>query len=199
MDNILYVIGKHLYVNLTNRCPCACTFCIRNHTDTMGDSASLWLKTEPAVEEVIRRFEACDLTQYEEVVFCGFGEPLERVDAVCEIARYLRGRSKIRIRINTNGLANCIHGRDVTPELAGLIDIISISLNASNAEEYLKVTRSKFGIQSFEKMLEFTRLAQKYIPRVILSVVDIIGEAEIEKSREICKSTGAEFRVRQYE
>lgn len=199
MDNILYVIGKHLYVNLTNRCPCACTFCIRNHTDTMGDSASLWLKTEPAVEEVIRRFEACDLTQYEEVVFCGFGEPLERVDAVCEIARYLRGRSKIRIRINTNGLANCIHGRDVTPELAGLIDIISISLNASNAEEYLKVTRSKFGIQSFEKMLEFTRLAQKYVPRVILSVVDIIGEAEIEKSREICKSTGAEFRVRQYE
>lgn len=199
MDNILYVIKNSIYVNLTNRCPCSCTFCLRNSKDKMGDSDSLWLKNEPTVEEIINHFEKYDLEKYDEVVFCGFGEPLERVDAVCEVAKFIRSKSNIKIRINTNGLGNLIHQRDITKELEGLIDIISISLNASNAEEYLKVTRSKFGMESFDKMLEFTRLAKNRIPKVILTVVDIIGQDEVEKCRKVCESTGAEFRVRAFE
>lgn len=199
MNNILYKIENKLYLNLTNKCPCACTFCIRMNTNTMGNSDSLWLEKEPSVEDVIKLLEEHDLEQYEEIVYCGFGEPLVRIDAVCKIAEYLKQQTKTPIKINTNGLGNLIHNRDITPDLEGLVDIISISLNASNKEDYLNITKSKFGIQSFENMLEFAKKSQKYVKSVVLSVVDVIGEQEIEKCLKICKQAGVTFRVRPYE
>lgn len=103
---ILYKVHNGLYVNLTNRCPCACTFCerqTRDHVSEVND-APLWLEHEPSVEEVIAEFEKTDVAPYEEIVFCGFGEPTERLDALLEIAKYLKAHYDKPIRINTNGL-----------------------------------------------------------------------------------------------
>ncbi len=189
----------HVYVNLTNRCPCACTFCLRQ-TKTMEEGHSLWLKEEPSVDEVIQEFQKYDLDDFAEVVFCGFGEPLERVDDVVQIAGILKHfRRDLPIRINTNGLGNLIHERDITPQLKGRIDVVSISLNAPDANEYYELTRSRFGVQSFEAMLDFARLCRPYVPQVVMSVVDIIGEEKIKKCQKICDDLGVTLRVRPFE
>lgn len=188
-----------VYVNMTNRCPCACTFCLRQ-TKEMTESNTLWLKKEPSVEEVIKEFQKYDLDDFKEVVFCGFGEPTERIDDIIQIAGILKlYRQDLVIRMNTNGLGNLVHGRDITPLLKGRIDIISISLNASNEEEYYRLTRSRFGIESFSKMLEFASLCKNYVPQVVLTVVDIIGEDEINKCQKICDDLGVKLRVRPFE
>ena len=120
---------KNIYVNLTNNCPCSCTFCLRS-TKEMAESNSLWLDTEPTVEEIIGEFEKYDLTQFNEIIFCGFGEPLTRLDDVLEVAKYLKNRSSSTpIRINTNGLADLVHKKETAPLLKDLINTVSISLN----------------------------------------------------------------------
>lgn len=191
--------GVTVYVNLTNRCPCACTFCLRQ-TKEMEEGHSLWLKKEPTVEEVIQEFQKYDLDDFKEVVFCGFGEPLERVEDVVQIAGILKHfRRDLPIRINTNGLANLIHQRDVTPELKGRIDTVSISLNAPDAGEYDALTRSRFGKESFQAMLDFASLCRQYVPHVVMTVVDIIGDEKIQRCQAICDELGVKLRVRPFE
>lgn len=191
--------GVNVYVNLTNRCPCACTFCLRQ-TKEMTESNTLWLKEEPTVEEVIQEFQKYDLDDFHEVIFCGFGEPMERVDDIVQIAGILKlYRQDLLIRINTNGLGNLIHERDITPQLKGRVDTVSISLNAPDEQEYYELTRSQFGIQSYQAMLDFALACQNYVPNVVLTVVDIIGEEKIEKCQKICDSLGVKLRVRPFE
>ena len=191
--------GATVYVNLTNRCPCACTFCLRQ-TKEMEEGHSLWIKKEPTVEEVIQEFQKYDLDDFKEVVFCGFGEPLERVEDVVKIAGILKHfRRDLPIRINTNGLANLIHQRDVTPELKGRIDTVSISLNAPDAGEYDALTRSRFGKESFQAMLDFASLCRQYVPHVVMTVVDIIGDEKIQRCQAICDELGVKLRVRPFE
>lgn len=188
-----------VYVNLTNRCPCACTFCLRQ-TKEMVESNTLWLKEEPTVDEVIHEFQKYDLDDFAEVVFCGFGEPMERVDDVIQIAGILKlYRRDLPIRVNTNGLANLIHNRDITPMLKGRIDTISVSLNAPDENEYIQLTRSQFGIQSFQAMLDFVKKCKQYVPSVVLSVVDIIGTENIKKCQNICNELGVTLRIRPFE
>lgn len=188
-----------VYVNLTNRCPCACTFCLRQ-TKEMEEGHSLWLKEEPTVEDVIKEFQKYDLDDFHEVVFCGFGEPLERVEDVIQIAGILKHfRRDLPIRVNTNGLACLIHQRDVTPEFKGRIDTVSISLNAPDAKEYDALTRSRFGLESFQAMLDFATSCLEYVPFVVMSVVDIIGEEKIKKCQAICDDLGVTLRVRPFE
>lgn len=191
--------GKTVYVNMTNRCPCACMFCLRQ-TKQMEESNSLWLKEEPSVKQIIDELKQFDLSKCKECVFCGFGEPMERLDDLLEVASYLKKVApNLPIRINTNGLANMIYQRDITPLLKGYIDTISISLNASNKEEFYRLTRSKFGLASFDGMLDFTQRCKKYVPHVILSVLDIIGEDEIKKCKAICNQLQVTLRVRPFE
>lgn len=169
--------GVTCYVNSTNRCSCACTFCLRN-TKEMLESNSLWLKEEPTVEMIIEEFKKYDLNDFKEVVFCGFGEPLTRHDDLMKVAKYLKEtRNDLLIRINTNGLSSVTLKRDITPDFKGLIDTVSISLNAPDKEEYYQLTRARYGIDSFDHMLDFAKKAKQYVKNVILTVVDIIGEA----------------------
>lgn len=192
-------ITEKIYINITNKCPCACTFCLRN-TKELNESNNLWLDREPAVQEIIGEFEKYDLTKFNEVIFCGFGEPLVRLDDLLEVAKYLKNRSSnIKIRINTNGLADLVHGKETAPLLKGLIDTVSISLNAPNAEEYYKLTRSKFGIESFDAMLKFAVSCKDYVPNVVLTVVDCIGQKEIDACQAICDKIGVTLRVRPFE
>lgn len=190
---------ENVYVNLTNKCSCSCTFCLRN-TKEMAESNSLWLHKEPTVHEVIEEFDKYDLNQFKEIIFCGFGEPLTRLDDLLEVAKYLKDRnSNTPIRINTNGLANLTHKKEIAPFLKGLIDTVSISLNASNAEEYFRITRNQFGIESYDAMLKFAASCKEYVPNVVMTVVDCIGQEEIEACQVVCDTIGVPLRVRPFE
>ena len=200
MMTITYPIHNGIYVNVTNRCPCACTFCLRQNGESVYGSDSLWLEREPTVKEVCDSIDTWDLNIYNEVVFCGYGEPTERLDDLLEVAKYIKSKSDIKIRINTNGLADLIWNEPTAPKLQGLIDTVSISLNATNKEEYLKIVRPKFGIESYEAMLKFTKECTGYVPSVVMTVVDIVvSKEEQEICRKICESVGATLRIRPYE
>lgn len=197
---ILYEVHGNLYVNLTNRCPCACTFCLRQTRDHMEESGVLWLEHDTTLEELIAAFQKTDLSNYQEVVFCGFGEPTEALEVLLGGAKYVKEHYPNPIRINTNGLGNLIHGTDITPRLEGLIDTVSISLNTPNAEEYHKLVRSKFGEQSFDAMLDFAKKCTRHVPRVVMTTVSTtISHEEEEACRKICQRIGAEYRIRPWE
>ena len=197
---ILYEVHKGLYVNMTNKCPCACTFCLRQTRDEMNGSGSLWLEREPSVEEVKAEFAKFDMTKYEEVVFCGFGEPTERLDDVIEVAKFVKNTFGKKTRINTNGLSNLIHGRNTASDFEGAIDVVSISLNTPNRERYLELTRSKFGIESFDAMLSFAESVKNYVGEVILSTVSTtLTEEEEKECAAICKKIGVTYRIRPFE
>lgn len=199
MMTITYPVSRGIYVNITNRCPCACTFCVRNHKDHVFESDTLWLDREPTIQEICDSLDSWNLEEYEEVVFCGFGEPTERLYDLLEVAKYIKSKSNIKIRINTNGLSDLIWNEPTAPKLKGLIDTVSVSLNATNKEDYLAVVRPKFGIDSFDAMLRFTKDCTQYVESVMMTVVDVVTtKEEQEKCREICESIGATFRVRAY-
>lgn len=192
-------VHEKFYVNLTNKCPCSCTFCLRQ-TKKMLEEHTLWLKRDVSFDEFKNELDGYDISNVPEIIFCGFGEPTESLDTLLQCASYIKSRnSSITIRLNTNGLGNLIHDKDVTPLLKDKIDIVSISLNAPTKEEYLELTRNKFGIDSFDAMLDFAKKAKEYVPNVILSVVDVIGEDKIKQCQEITNSLGVTLRVREYE
>ncbi len=200
MMTITYPVKNGIYVNITNRCPCSCTFCLRHNGAGVFGSDSLWLEREPDVQEICESIDAWDLTQYSEVVFCGYGEPAERLDDLLKVAAYIKSKSNIKIRINTNGLADLIWNERTAPKLKGLIDTVSISLNATNKEDYFKIVRPKFGIDSYDAMLRFTKDCTDYVPNVMMTVVDVVtSKEEQELCRKICESVGATLRVRPYE
>lgn len=194
--NILYTIDNSLYVNITNQCPCRCTFCIRLESDEVGGSGSLWLDHDPTIEEVKEALNNYDLDNYKEVVFCGYGEPLVRINEVIEISKYIKSISNIKIRVNTNGLSDLIHEKDTAIMLKDIIDSISISLNAPDKEVYNKVTRPKFGEKSFDSMIKFVIDCKTYINEVVLSVVDTISKEEIEKSQNLANELQIPLRIR---
>ena len=199
---ITYPVGKNIYVNLTNRCPCACTFCLRNNGAGVFGSGPLWLDREPTVEEVDASLDARDLSGVPEVVFCGYGEPTERLDALLAVARHLRETAPgVKIRVNTNGLADLIAGEPVAPRLKGLVDCLSISLNTPDADEYLALCRPRFGAAAYPAMLHFAETAREYVPEVVMTVVDepVTSKANQERCRAICERLGVRLRVRRYE
>ncbi|MBR6044982.1 MAG: TIGR04100 family radical SAM protein [Ruminococcus sp.] len=194
-----YEVGKGLYLNITNKCPCSCTFCLRQNGDTAYGSDPLWLEHQPTAREVIENLSHRDLDSYEEIVFCGYGEPTTELEILKEVSAYIRSVTKTPIRINTNGLSDLIHGRDTAAEFKGVCDVISISLNAPTSAEYHAVTRPSFkGVDSFEALLTFAKNVKQYVPDVVLTVVDIIGEEKVERSRRLAESIGVRLRVREY-
>ncbi len=197
---ILYEVHDNLYVNLTNKCPCACTFCLRQNRDEMNHSGSLWLEREPALDEVKAEFEKFDMSKYREVVFCGFGEPTERLDVLLDAAAFVKEKYGKTIRVNTNGLGDLINGKNTAPMYEGKVDIVSISLNTPNPERYLELTRSKFGIGSHAAMITFAKNVKRYVKQVIMTTVGTTLTAEEEdECRRICEKIGATYRIRPFE
>ena len=145
IGDVFYDYGGSLYVNMTNCCPCRCTFCIRDMVDALGDADSLWLKREPSKEELLTMLAEQDLFAYDEIVFCGYGEPTERLDclfAICDFVKRDEGlKGRLKTRLNTNGLSDLINQRATAKEFAGRLDAISISLNAPTAEKYHELCR----------------------------------------------------------
>ena len=197
---ILYKVHNNLYINLTNRCPYSCTFCLRQKMDKVGESDTLWLIREPTAEEVIEEFKKWDVDGFHEIVFCGFGEPTEALDVLKKVAKFIKSKYNKPIRLNTNGVGSLINKRNIAPELKGLIDTVSISLNNPDPEEYAKLVRSKYGVKSFQEMIDFAKECKKYVPNVVMSTVDTtISHEEEKKCKEICDKIGAEYRIRPWE
>jgi len=197
-QNIVYRYKNAVYINLTNRCTNDCIFCIRNISENVGDADSLWLDHEPTVNEVMK--ELYDVFEkepdIEEVVFCGYGEPMIRVDAIKRISQKIKEKwDNKHIRINTNGLGNIYHGRNILSELDKVIDSVSISLNAENPVVYQKVSQAVFGEDSYNEILKFIELAKKHIKNVQLSVVEI-NEIDIKKCREVAEKFKLELKIR---
>ena len=195
----VYNVGNNLYINLTNRCPCSCTFCIRQQGDGAYGSDSLWLEREPTNEEVLEKIAEKGVRGCDEIVFCGYGEPMERAEDVAFIGRELkRLYPDVTVRLNTNGLGDKINGRETAPLLRGAVDIVSVSLNSGNEAGYNAVTRPKWD-DSFGAMLKFAEECKKYVPKVMFTVVDVIGEKEIRESKEIAERLGIPLRIRKYD
>ena len=192
---------RNLYINVTNHCNCSCTFCLRQKKH-MAEQSTLWYKDgEPSLARFKKALDAVPWQYFKEIVFCGFGEPTMRLDVLVELLHYVKKlQPSLPTRLNTNGLANLEYGEDITPKFKGVLDTISISLNASNAERYYELTRAKYGVKSYEAMLDFAQKAKAYVPNVVLTIVDHVeGPDEIAKCQAICDDRGLTLRVRPYE
>lgn len=198
-EEILYIYKSKVYLNITNKCPCACTFCIRSKKDAIGEASNLWLNHSPSFDEVKQAIDAFDFTNFDEIIFCGYGEPTNAFDVLVKTAEYIRSKMDIKIRVNTNGLGSLVNGRDISKELCSCVDAVSISLNCSNREDYLKTVRPKFGIDSYDEMLDFAKKCRACTENVAFSVVDVIGSEEIEKCQKIADSLNIPLRVRKYD
>lgn len=197
MGDIIYTYKNQVYANITNKCDCACTFCVRSHKDGVGEADSLWHKVDPTLEEILAAVDAFDFTNYEEFVFCGYGEPTCALDNLLAVADYVKSKKQLPIRVNSNGLGNLYHKKDIVPELAKVVDAISISLNAPSEEEYNKVTRPQFE-GAYPAMLDFAENCQKAGIKTQLSVVDVLSKEAIATCQKIAEERGVFLKVRKF-
>ncbi|TYQ12860.1 UNVERIFIED_CONTAM: TatD family-associated radical SAM protein [Acetivibrio alkalicellulosi] len=191
---ITYELKGNLYINITNKCSNRCSFCIRDIKD--GFLNDLWLEREPSIEDIKCDILKRDLEKYNQLVFCGFGEPFERFDTLIEVCKRVKEKSSIHIRINTNGLANLIYKSDVTPYLEGLVDSLSVSLNAPNAKEYDEICSSVFGLDAFPAILDFIDKAKRYVRDIQVSVVDCLLPEKIQECNKIAQELNVKIKIR---
>ena len=198
IGDVFYDYGGGLYVNMTNRCPCRCTFCIRDMVDSLGDADSLWLKREPSKEELLTKLAEQDLFAYDEIVFCGYGEPTSALDNMLETAKYVREKHpSIKLRLNTNGLSDRINNKPTAELISKYIDSVSISLNTCSSEKYDEVCRPVFD-HAYESMLKFAEDAKKYFEHTQFSIVDTIPEEDIKACQKIADDRGIYLKIRKY-
>lgn len=197
---IFYKFEGKMYINITNGCPCDCVFCIRRNGDSIEDNDSLWLEHEPSLEEICAAFDAFDKSGMSEAVFCGYGEPTVRADVLLKTAEYIKANSDMKIRLNTNGLVRLIPKyKDLdVKSFKGLIDSVSISLNAPNAARYNEVTRPSFGEKAFDEMLRFANDMKSVCEKVAFTVVDVISPEEINECQKLADKHGIPLRVRHW-
>lgn len=197
MGKLLYELDGNLYINLTNRCTNRCKFCVRNGKDSYYGH-NLRLEKEPTAEEVLHLFKAeYEGKRYNEVVFCGFGEPTFRIDEITTIGAYVRSKG-YTVRLNTNGQGNLINGYDITDKLIGAIDKVNVSLNMPTAKEYDEMCHSVYKEKAFDALLSFAKECDKKGLKVTLSVVDCIGKEKVEEAKKLCEENGLTIKVRSY-
>lgn len=194
---ITYNIKNSLYLNITNHCTNRCDFCIRDHGT--GIFASLKLEREPTLDEILGDVLSQNLHKYKEIVFCGYGEPTCRLYDLLAVCKKLREVTDTPIRMNTNGHASLISGEDTAPMFKGLVDIVSISMNAADPDTYYQLCHPKFGEDTYVGVLKFAREISKYVPKVVLTAVEgTIQPDDVDRCRRIAADLGADFRLREY-
>ena len=199
-DTYLYALDGNLYVNLTNKCSNGCDFCVRNERDSYYGHY-LWLQhgdpTADKVMAVATSGQVGSLAQYKEVVFCGFGEPTYKMSEMLQLCDFFHARG-LKTRLNTNGQGNLINKRDITPDLKDKIDLVNVSLNASCAEKYQPICRSQFGESAFAAIVEFAKSCRKNGVNCRFSIVDCIGEEEVEACKRLAESVKVPLYIRKY-
>ena len=197
MADIIYTYKNQVYANITNKCDCACTFCIRNQKDAIGEAESLWHKVNPTLDEIMAAIDDFDFNGYDEFVFCGYGEPTCALPELLEIAAYVKEKYDLKIRVNTNGLGNLYNQKNIIPEMAKVVDSVSISLNAPTAKEYDEVTRPQFE-NAYEAMLAFAKESNTSFSHTQLTIVDVLSKEAQEKCQEVADSIGVYLRIRKF-
>lgn len=195
---IFYKFDGKMYINITNGCPCDCVFCIRKNGDSIEDNDSLWLEHEPSFEEICAAFEKFDKHGITEAVFCGYGEPTVRADMLIKTAEYIKSKTEMSVRVNTNGLVRLINKDFNIERFKGVVDSFSISLNAPTSRRYNEVTRPSFGEKSFDEMLRFAGDVKALGIKTSFTVVDIITSEEIKECEKLAEKMGIPLRVRAY-
>lgn len=197
-DTYVYTLDGNLYINLTNKCSNGCDFCVRNERSSYYGNY-LWLRHgDPTPDKVISQANGFgDLSRFKEVVFCGFGEPTYKVAEMLALCDYFHEKG-LKTRLNTNGQGNLINKRDIVPELKDKIDFVNISLNASCVEKYQPICRSQFGEAGFAGLIEFAKLCRKNGVSCRFSIVDCIGEEEVEACKRLAESVKIPLYVRTY-
>lgn len=202
MADIIYTLEGGTYFNITNQCPCNCAFCIRSKGDAVGEAENLWYDEgcEPTFDDVKKAIDDYGFSNVCKAVFCGYGEPTCKLDILLATAKYLKQiNPSINLRLNTNGLSDLINDRPTAREIGEAFDSVSISLNEPTSEQYDKITRNIYPGIAFDAMLKFTKECAMYCDDVRMSVVDVIGKEDIEKSRHIAESLGVKFVCRSFE
>lgn len=198
MADILYIYGEKLYANLTNRCCLSCSFCIRKNEEGVGLARTLWHEQEPTWAKIKEEIDGFQFSPYQELTFCGYGEPTYALDNLLLSAAYIKEKIPgISLRLNTNGLSDRINGKSTAKLLAEHIDTVSISLNAPTKEKYQQITHPVFD-DAYESMLRFAEDAKKVFSKTIFTVVDVIPQEDIEACRNIADEMDIAFRVREY-
>ena len=192
MQQVSYPIRKNLYLNITDRCTLACEFCPKTQGVLKVHDFDLTLDHRPEIEEIISSIG--DPADYEEIVFCGYGEPTLRLKILKEIAAWIKEHGG-KVRVNTDGLANLANKRNVLPELEGLVDSLSVSMNAQNEEVYNRHCQPALP-GSFDAMLDFLRKAPAYIPEVTATAIDGLEGVDIDACKKLADQCGVKFRRR---
>lgn len=200
-NTLAYLLDGKIYINLTNRCTNDCIFCLRNDKDDVCGQ-TLWLDDENSTaNDVIEQFEKIYLKKpSKEVIFCGYGEPMLKFEVLKEVASYIKKNyPDIKIRVNTNGHANFVYKRNIVPELKGLVDEFSVSLNGATKEEYDEYSQPKFE-EAYEEMKKFIKACSDENIPVVASVVEGYkgSHLDLEKCEKIANELGAKFRVREW-
>jgi len=190
---VSYPLRRSLYLNVTNRCTLRCSFCPKFNGSWEVRGYDLRLRRDPDAGELLEAVG--DPKRFDEIVFCGFGEPTLRLYTVLEVGSELRRRGA-RVRLNTDGLANLVHGRDITPDLEDSLDAVSISLNAQDAKSYSRHCRPPME-GAHEAILDFTERVREFVPVVTLTAVDGLDGVDISACRAIAERYSVEFRRRE--
>ena len=201
MANIVYTFEGHVYLNITNACPCKCEFCIRNNGDSVGDADTLWFSGHsPSFEQVKKEIDEFDFSGYTgEIIFCGYGEPTCAYDVVVKTAKYLREKlPECKLRINTNGLSDLLNKRPTAKEICELMDTVSISLNECNSEKYEALCHPSFKEKAFPAILKFAEECKACGVNLKFSVVDVISKEDIDACQALADKMGIPLRVRNY-
>ena len=196
-NQLVYIIDESLYLNISNRCTLECTFCPKTQGCHKVHEYDLTIDKQPQSAEVIEQIELLgdQLKSFKEVVFCGFGEPTLRLKQLKEVASYLKSQHQ-KVRLNTDGLGNLVHKRNILPELAPLIDAISISLNSNDERSYIEHCQPKLN-SAYKAVLDFIRLAPHYIKDVRITAINGLDNVNINNCQQIAHSAGATFLARE--
>lgn len=198
MADIIYTYKNQVYGNITNKCDCSCTFCVRSQHEAIGEAQQLWHKADPTLEEILAAMDAFDFTNYDEFVFCGYGEPTCALDYLLASGKYLKEKyPHLCIRLNTNGLGNLYHKRNIIPDLASVVDSISISLNAPDEESYNQVTRPQFE-HAYPALLDFAKECNKVFAHTQLSIVDVLPKEDQKRCQLIADECGVHLKIRKF-
>lgn len=192
-QTIAYPIGDRLYLSITDRCTLACRFCPKTQGSMQVHDYDLSMVHRPSTEEIILAMG--DISDYSSIVFCGYGEPTLRLKVLLEVAREIK-RQDGHVRINTDGLANLVNKRNVLPEMSGLIDALSVSLNAQNGTVYNRHCDPALP-RAWQSLLEFLALAPQWIPDVTATAINGLEGVDIDACRKLAEQNGVTFRQRE--
>lgn len=192
---IAYPIRNSLYLNITNRCTDNCSFCLRHFTEWVKGH-NLKLDPEPSLEEVIKAIDNYSHRKFKEIVFCGYGEPLLRLDLILNVSRYLKQKG-FYVRINTNGTGNLIHKKSIVSYLVNLVDEVCVSLNVDSGEKYYQICRPQFGENTFEEVKKFVLECKKALPKVSVTFLNL-PQVDLKNCQQIAQQLGVDFRIREY-